>query len=476
MLRRAAIATLLMLLAACSLGPTFEAPKVASPASWREGGGSEGIWPSASWWRGFGSGEMDKLVAGAIAGNHDFAAAVARVIESEAQAKIAGAALYPALEAGAGASRSQSASLTTTSFGSRSPGPQTTVNLSLGASYEIDLWGKNRAAADAAIARVRSSQFDRQTVAITLMSDVATTYFQILSLRDRVRLAEETLKNAQGILDLLENQQRVGTVSDLEVAQQRSAVATQRAAIPTLVSAERQAIHALALLLGDNPEDVTVEGRSLDQATLPAIVAGIPSTLLERRPDLRKAEADLVAANFDIANARAQRFPSIDLTAQGGTESAALSGLLGPGSFLYTLASSVTAPIFEGGKLEGQEEFASARYRELLENYRQAILAAFRDVEDSLAAWNGSAARYEFDREAYEQAKEAYRLADLRFRAGTVDFLTVLEAQRTVFQAEDTLVQTNLARFDAIIGLYKALGGGWSGSLPPAAKPVSGSP
>jgi NodT family efflux transporter outer membrane factor (OMF) lipoprotein len=262
----------------------------------------------------------------------------------------------------------------------------------------------------------------------------------------------------------------VGTVSDLEVAQQKSAVATQRAAIPALIQAERQATHALALLLGKNPEGVAVAGKSLDDAALPAVAAGIPSALLQRRPDLRKAEADLVAANFDIKNARAQRFPSVDLTAEGGTESLALSGLLGPGSFLYTLAASVTAPIFEGNRLEGQEEFADARYRELLETYRQAILSAFRDVEDALAAWRGTADQYDFDREAYEQAKEAYRLADLRYRAGTVDFLTVLQAQQTVFQAQDALVQTDLARFDAIISLYKALGGGWDGTLPqPAA-------
>lgn len=473
MRRLVSIAVAAVLLAACSVGPEYQAPKIASPAAWRESEAGAGAWPSTSWWQDFKSDELDGLMTDAAAGNHDLGAAVARVLEAEANAKIAGAPLYPTLDAGGGVTRSRQASLNQNAFGSQSTGARTAYNASLNASYEVDLWGKNRAASDAATTRVRSSQFDQQTVAITLTSDVATTYFQILSLRDRVRLAEDTLKNAQGILDLLEQEAKVGTVSDLEVAQQKSAVATQRAAIPALIQAERQATHALALLLGKNPEGVAVAGKSLDDAALPAVAAGIPSALLQRRPDLRKAEADLVAANFDIKNARAQRFPGVDLTAEGGTESLALSGLMGPGSFLYTLAASVTAPIFEGNRLEGQEEFADARYRELLETYRQAILSAFRDVEDALAAWRGTADQYDFDREAYEQAKEAYRLADLRYRAGTVDFLTVLQAQQTVFQAQDALVQTNLARFDAIIGLYKALGGGWDGTLPQPAAAAS---
>ncbi len=475
MFRRVAAIAATALLTACSVGPDYQAPKIATPESWKEDASAATAWPSADWWQGFGSGELDQLITSATADNHDLAAAVNRVLESEAQAKIAGAPLYPSLDAAGGVSRSQSANLrpSNNGFGNSSNNPQTLYNASLNAAYEIDLWGKNRSAADAAATRVRSSQFDQQTVAITLMSDVATTYFQVLSLRDRVKLAQDSLKNAQSVLDLLEQQRRIGTTSDLEVAQQKNAVAAEQAVIPGLVQQERQAIHALALLLGKNPEELSIETRSLDDAKLPPVIAGIPSALLERRPDLRKVEADLVAANYDIKNARAQRFPSIDLTAEGGTESLALSGLLGPGSFLYTLAASVTAPIFEGGKLEGQEEFADARFKELMENYRQAILGAFRDVEDALAAWRGSSGQYGFDREAFAQAQDAYRLADLRFRAGTVDFLTVLQAQNAVFQAEDALVVANLGRFNALVSLYKALGGGWSGTPPAPPQPAA---
>ena len=480
MIRRVAVVASIAMLTACSVGPDYQAPKTSSPEAWAEDPSAAAAWPSADWWNAFGSHELDQLVTTAIADNHDLAAAVNRVVESEAQAKIAGAPLYPSLDAAGGVTRSQQANLRSSSsgFGNGSGNvsnrPQTLYNASLSAAYEIDLWGKNRSASDAATTRVRSSQFDQETVEITLMSDVATTYFQILSLRDRVKLAQDSLKNAQNVLDLLEQQRRIGTISDLEVAQQKNAVAAEQAIIPGFVQQERQAIHALALLLGKNPEELSIATQSLDDAKLPPVIAGIPSVLLERRPDLRKAEADLIAANYDIKNARAQRFPSIDLTASGGTESLVLSGLMGPESFLYSLAASVTAPIFEGGKLEGQEQFADARFKELMENYRQAILGAFRDVEDALAAWRGSSGQYDFDREAFAQAQEAYRLADLRFRAGTVDFLTVLQAQNAVFQAEDALVVANVGRFNALVGLYKALGGGWSGT-PPAAPPLGAS-
>lgn len=467
MLRAAASIAALVFFAACSLGPQYQEPEIEVPEQWQESAQGTGIWPSAEWWSGFGSAELDRLMAAAVSNNHDLRAAASRVLQSEAQAKIAGAALYPALSAGGSATRTKQADRGDDRGPGRFPSAQTTYQASLSAAYEIDVWGKNRSAADAALTRLRSSQFDGQTVAITLVSDVGSTYFQVLSLRDRIRLAEETLRNAESILDLLEHQQGAGAISDLQVSQQRSAVATQRAAIPALRQSERQAIDALAILLGRNPERQTISAQTLEEVRVPEVVAGLPSSLLERRPDIRKAEADLVASHFDIVNARAQRFPSIELTAAGGTESAALSNLFGPGSFLYNLAAAATAPLFEGGRLEGQEELAQARYQELLEAYQQAILSAFRDVEDALAAVKNARARYGFQREAFEQAREAYRIGALQFRAGTVDFLSVLEAQRSVFEAQDALVQADLARFDALIGLYKALGGGWDGTIPP---------
>ena len=463
--------TALLLLGACSLGPAYEKlQQVAVPAQFDGATAAADVWPDREWWRGFNSRELDELIAQGVEGNRNLRAAVARIRQAEAQAKIAGAELYPWLSASGSNSRTKRAprnpSGTSTSRGGQG---FTTWTGTLTASYQVDLFGENSATEDAALTRLESSQYDRQTVALTLVADIASTYFQVLAVRERRRLAEETLGNAASILELLEQRQRAGTVSDLEVAQQRSAVATQRAAIPSLLLSERQSLNALAVLLGRPPEQFGIETRTLTDMRLPPVVAGLPSGLLERRPDLRKAESDLRAANLDIAVARAQRFPSISLTADGGTTSAALSGLLGPGSFFYTLTASLAAPIFQGGKLQGQEELTRARFDELIETYTQAILAAFQDVENALSSVEQNGEQYKFNRAAYDQAREAYRLADVRFRVGTTDFLNLLEAQRTVFQAADAVAQAEAARYSALVSVYKALGGGWDGR-PLAAK------
>ena len=195
-----------------------------------------------------------------------------------------------------------------------------------------------------------------------------------------------------------------------------------------------------------------------------AHVSGMPSELLLRRPDIRTAEANLRAANLDIQAARAARFPNISLTASGGTASALLASMFSPASMLYTVAASLTAPIFQGGRLEGQEELSKARYEELIETYRTAILSSFRDVDTSLSAIDQFRQQYAYNLQARTESREAYRLAELRYRAGTIDFLTVLDAQRTVLVAEDALAQSQLAHINALVSLYQAMGGGWSGA------------
>lgn len=453
------------LLGACSMIPDYRKPETPTVARFEAAPAeADGRWPDRDWWRGFGSHELDTLMAQAIEGNRNLRAAVARIRQAEAQARIAGADLYPAISAGGTASRTKRAQQNPSSTSTRGGSGFTTYQGTLTASYQVDLFGENTATAAAAETRLESSQYDRQTVALTLVSSVATTYFQVLALRERRRLAEEQIANAESVLELLEQRQTAGTTSNLEVAQQRGAVATARATLPALFLAERQSVNALAVLLGRAPEGFGVETRTLADMRLPPVVAGLPSALLERRPDLRKAEADLRAANFDIGAARAARFPSLALTAEGGTVSGALSSLLGPGSMFYTLTASLAAPIFQGGRLQGQEELTRARLEELIETYGQAVLAAFEDSENALTAVEQNGRQFAFNRVAYEQAREAYRLADVRFRVGTTDFLNLLEAQRAVFQAADALAQADAARFSALVGVYRALGGGWDGS------------
>ncbi|MFN4166294.1 MAG: efflux transporter outer membrane subunit [Ferrovibrio sp.] len=470
--RLTAAAVIALSLGACSMVPDYFKPTVETPQAWDSRQDGAGLWPDAQWWHSFGSAELNALIAEAQASNTDLRAAVARIRQAEAQAKISGAALYPTLGSDASATRSRTgrgtSSTTTTTSSSRSDAViRNSFAGNLTAGYQVDLFGANSATADAALTRLESSRFDRETVAITLYADIAAGYFQLLSLRDRIRLANETLRIAEGVLALLESQRRLGVTTDYEVAQQRSSVATQRATVAALEQSERQALDALAVLLGRNPQGFRVEGRTLAGLSLPPVAAGLPSELLLRRPDLRKAESDLRAANFDIGAARAARFPSLDLTARAGTQSGTTAALFEPNTMIYSIAASLTAPIFQGGRLEGQEELARAQSQELVESYRGAILSAFRDTEDALGATVNTGRQYGFASEAFEQANDAYRIVEARYRAGTVGFLDLLDAQRSVFSANDSMVQAGLSRFTASVDLYKALGGGWDGSTVP---------
>jgi multidrug efflux system outer membrane protein len=460
MTRPLAVLCAATLLSACSLGPLYQAPETAMPAEWQTRVEGVGVWPDRRWWEGFRSVELDRVISDAITGNRDLSAAVQRIRQAEAQVRIAGAALAPALAGDAGAGRSWTQRGSAAGGGSAS---SSTYQAGLTANYQVDLFGGTAATAAAANAGLDASRFDRETVAITLRADVATTYFRLLSLRDRVRIAEETLELALDVLQLLERQRESGLSSDLETSQQRSAVAAQRGSIETLRLSERQTLDALAVLVGRAPQGFDVSGRSLGDLSLPPIAAGLPSDLLQRRPDIRKAEADLRAANLNVVAARAARFPSLNLNARSTLQAASLSAVVDGATLVSSIAGSLTAPIFDAGRLKSQEELSAARFQELAERYQGAILAALRDTEDALAATDASGRQYDLARIAYEQAREAYRIIDARFRAGTITFLNVLDAQRTVFQSSDALAQASLARYVGLVGLYKALGGGWEG-------------
>lgn len=448
------------LVAGCSLGPDREVPKVAMPPAW-DSAATATVWPDARWWESFGSPELNRLIAEAEAGNTDLAAAVIRVRQAQAQSRIAGAALLPTFGLDGGASRAWT---DVSGSGSRSGNAMSkSYDAGFVAGYQVDLFGGNAASADAARTQLEANRYDRETVALTVQSEVASAYLTILAIRDRTRLSQETLRIAESILGMLNRQLELGVASELEVAQQRASVAQQRASLPGLEQSEREALTGLAVLLGRAPQGFQVQGRSLDELRLPVVGAGLPSTLLERRPDLRRAEADLRAANLDVVSARAARFPTLDLSARGSIQSAMLS--FDPFTLARSVAASVSAPIFEGGRLQAQEDLAAARADETAEVYRKAVITALQDTENALSATDTSARQEGFAREAHAQAREALRIVEARFRNGTVDFLNVLEAQRTVFQTSDTTVQATLGRYNAALSLYRALGGGWSGTV-----------
>lgn len=443
-------------LGACAGNP-MPPPAVDIPDAWlTQTDSTTAVWPDAAWWTGFESAELSQLIESAAANNRNLKAAVARILQAEAQAKIAGAAQWPSLSAGGSVGRSDA----------DGRAASTSTQAALQASYQVDLFGQVGSNVASAVTRVESSLYDREVVRITLFNDVATTYLQVLATRDRLRLAEERLRIAESLLALVEAQRRIGTLSEFELVQQRAAIASQRAAIPALRVSERQSLDALAVLLSQLPENFDVRGRTLADLSLPTITSGLSASLLERRPDLRKSESDLRANGFDVAAARAARLPSLQLTAGGGTASDALSSLFNTGTFFTNIAASLSAPLFSGNRLEGQEQAARARRMELAETYQQNVLSAFRDVEDALTAATQNAVQYGFAQEAYTQSVEAYRLAELRYRSGAENFQTLLTAQTSVLQAQESLVQSSLSRLTAVISLTSALGGGWDGATP----------
>ncbi len=461
MLRMTLPSFALMALASCA---SMTPPALTLPETWRSTALVSEQTPveelTSQWWERFNSPELNRLITQAFDRNHDLKGALARVLQTEANARSTSAGFFPSISAGVSGSRTERQQPNGPDVASR--GYQGTLQ----AAYQVDLFGQIRNAAASANRRLESSLYDRETVAITLVSSVITSYLQVLSARERLQLTTERLKNAEEILRLLETQRRVGVLSDLELAQQRSALASQRAALPGLRLAERQSLNGLAVLLGQNPEGFDIQGRALTELSLPVIASGIPSTLLMRRPDLRSAESGLRAANFDVAGARAARFPSIQLTASGGSSSGALADLFATGTFFYTLGASASETIFAGGRLLAQEQGARARYLELSEDYQQSVIAAFRDVENALEAVSQNGQQYDLAREASTQADLAYRLAQLRYRTGSADFQTVLNAQNSAFSAQESVVQGELSRFSAVVSLTLALGGGWDGATP----------
>ena len=438
----------------CQIQPVNEPVPVEVPAGWDQAAENITAWPAPDWWRNFGSTELNQLMIEAENNNLDLAAAAARILQADAQARLAGVPLLPTLDFGAGAARQGSFG------GDRDVDASNSFDVSIGASYEIDFWGKNRASLASAQEALQASRYDRETVALTITSGVAITYLQVLSLRERIAIARLNLENAENVLQLVEARVKYGAVSPLDLAQQRSVVARQRAVIPPLEQQERDARSALALLLGKPPQSFDVAATTLDEIAIPEVVAGLPSELLTRRPDIQSAEAQLRSANADIAAARAAYFPSIGLTGSAGFASTVLSGLL-DGGLLYNLAVSVAQPIFDAGQREAQEDFAIARREELVQFYRAAIINAFADVDTALGTLQSTTEQQDHQVEQIRQTEIALRLAERRYKEGAENLLTVLAAQRSLYDSQDELQQIKFSHLQAMVGLYRALGGGW---------------
>ncbi|WP_164931921.1 efflux transporter outer membrane subunit [Janthinobacterium sp. 17J80-10] len=439
-------------LAGCAVGTPYQRPDAAIPAQWdgatrASPAGIQAV--TAEWWRQFGNAELNQLMEQALAANHDLAAAVSRIRQARGSAGITAAGRLPSADLSTSATRSHSNQTGT--------GEQSQLGVTV--SYELDLWGGKAAASEAANARVDSSVYDRDAVALVLQADVASNYFQALALKDRLAIARKNLDAARNVLSLVEVRYNKGATTGLEVSQQRTAVLNIEAQIPQLEQDLRTTQTALAVLLGQAPQGFAVQGATLAAMQVPAVGAYQPASLLERRPDIKRAEAQLVAANADIATARAALYPNIRLSA-----TAIAGGILTSGaSTLGSLVASLTQSLFDGGRLRGQVALSQAQQEELVAQYLQSVLVSLKEVQDSLGSVATTQSRQLLLTQAAREAQEALRIANVKYQAGAQDLLTLLDSQRTQLQAEDSRVQADLARFTATIALYKALGGGWEG-------------
>lgn len=447
---------LYLLLSACVAQSPPPDPESGLPAQYPEASGDrpQTAADNSHWWQRFDNQALTDLVEHARRQSLDIEAAVARVYQAEARARIAGAALLPELEASVNASRQGD-------FGGDSDDAGSLYGAGLNASYEMDFWGRNRALRDQALAEWRASRFARDTVRLTVTASAARLWLQAVAVQERIHLAAQNLHSAERLLDLVEARYRAGAATPLELAQQRGLVATQRRALSALNQQRDAARIALDQLLGQ-AGGVSVPAISLSGLAVPIIEPGIPANLLVRRPDIGSAEARLRAANANVAAARAALFPRIALTGGIGVSHDQVQSLFD--NPVYSLATGLTAPIFNAGRLNARHDLTLAEREELLTNYRQSILSAFGDVEAALNAIDGFNNQAHAQAEELAQAKAALALAEARYKAGADSLLTLLDAQRTLYGAQDAAVQIKGSHLQAIVSLYQALGGGWSES------------
>ena len=453
--------SLCLLLNACAGDPPSVDSGIAPPAAWQFAERDAAQATNQRWWTQFGSPQLNRLVEQARRDSVDVAAAMARVRQAQASAVIAGAPLLPEVKFDLTTSHQKLLHGQGGPDLDASPSDDAVDNFgaSLAASYEVDFWGGRAAARDSALQGLRASEFDQATVELTLLSNVADRYAQTLAARQRQQIAELNLANARNVLDLVQTRYDAGSATALELAQQKSLVASQRRQLPLIQQLAEESRITLAALLGQPVQTLDLGAEPFQALTWPTIGTGMPSQLLSRRPDIAKAEAQLAAAQADVTVARAAMLPALTLGATLGSDAYKAVDILR--SPYYTLTAGLVGPIFNNGRLSAERDKARARQDELLYAYRGAIINGFADVEKTLSSITRLDQQRHWQTDELQQAQAAFQIAESRYQAGAEDLLTVLETQRTLYAAQDLNVQLRLARLQASIALYKALGGGW---------------
>lgn len=460
-MREALVVLALLALAGCASLPQPRQPRPELPAAWPEGQSPHAI--EAQWWKVYGDPVLDALVAEALEHNSDLALAAARIEEARANVGLAGAELYPEVQATAAAARNRSTEKGV--FPIQHP-INNKFQVNLQAAYELDLWGRYREASRAARAELLATRYAQEVVRLGLTAEVVQGYFALRALDARLQLARQTLDDDSAMLDLQRLRHEAGLISELDLRQAEAQLAATRSALAALTGQRRQQELALAVLLGREPRAI-VEGELNRGAELtaltppPAIPAGLPSELLARRPDLRQAEQRLAAAQARIVEARAALYPSLSLTANLGSESRQLSDLFSGPATLWGLGASLAQTVFNAGRSEAALQAADARQMQALAQYEQAVRQAFREVLDALTAHRQARELAEAESLRVSALAGAEELARRRYEAGVDSYLQVLLGRRALYQARQNQIDARLAQLTATAVLVKALGGGW---------------
>jgi multidrug efflux system outer membrane protein len=462
---------LALLLAGCAVGPNYHRPAVAVPDHWPSASGTSPIAPATEqWWALFHDRELDSLVARAVAANLDLKLAAARVEEARANRGVARSDAFPQLTGTAAASRERQV---TQGFVPNASGQQGSLqtfpfetNLFSGLvdmSWEVDLFGGIRRQVEAAGADLTAQQEDRRNVLVSLLGDVASNYAQVRGYQLRLDIARQNIAIQEDTLKLTRDLVNGGQATERDVAQSEALLESTRASLPALDSGLRASIHRLGVLLGLQPEALAGELAASTPLPLtpPEVPVGLPSDLLKRRPDIRRAEAQLVAATARVGQARSDYFPKLSLTGSAGREATELRDLtLGLGN-VFSIGPYLSLPIFTGGKIRSNVAVQTARMKQAKLTYQAAVLTALEETDNALVNFDNERQRRERLQAVVRASHTALDLAQIQYKAGLADFLTVLDSERTLAGDQDQLAQSQVSVMTNLISLYKALGGGW---------------
>jgi outer membrane protein, multidrug efflux system len=450
-----------ILMAGCMAGPNYRRPVVPTPGVYRDlrddpqAQAQTASFADLPWWQVFQDPQLQELIRTALKENYDLQLATERIGAARAQVAITRSSLFPQVQASGNV------------VGGKDPVSEAKYNiltLTADAAFQLDLFGRLRRATEASRAQLLATEDARQTVTLTLVSDVASDYFQLLDLDLQYRITQDTVKTQEESVKLTRLRLDHGVGTKLDVLQAQQVLDTANAAIPDLERQIGQEEDAMSILLGHYPEGVR-RGRPLvDQPLPPEVPPGMPSTLLERRPDIRQVEQGLIAANAEIGVARASFFPQISLTGGGGGafgRSSLFSGLMSSQTGIWSYGAQVSQPIFTGGALRGNLKLAESQHRQELIAYKQVIQLAFRDVSDALIGYQKLHQVRVAQETTVKDLQDSVSTSLVRYRGGITTYLEVLDGQRSLFNAELTLAQARGSEYQSLVQLYKALGGGW---------------